>query len=124
MKSFILVADTVGNPDFGQDPTRRKWGAEPLRCAVNKNNYKEVLFEWQNEYDIGMGNFVDGYILDPITEERLAHVSYGGGLSDPKYTAAGDKWMDFNKMEMTEDDIIMIPNSSVRELRKAEAQDV
>lgn len=121
MKSFILVADTVGNPDFGQDPNRRQYGSEPLRCAVNKNNYLKVLREWQGDNDVGGGNFTDAYILDPITEERLAYVSYNGRLSDPEYTCIGTTWMDFNDMEMTETEIRMIPNSSYREREKANA---
>ena len=70
MKSFILVADTVGNPDHGQNPYERKYGVEPLRAVVNKDNYLQILRDWQGENDVGGGNFVDRCVRRSWTQNE------------------------------------------------------
>jgi hypothetical protein len=70
MDTYKLTADTVGNPDHGQDPTRPLWGAPPLRVSdIKLEDIVTTFRDWIGEHDLGGGN---------ITNCRLSRKKVGG----------------------------------------------
>ena len=77
-----VVLRSVGNPDFGQDPTRELWGCEPRRVE-NVSNFKEasdVCLKFIRENNLGGGNWAGGDIYSG--HERVGKVCYNGRIVD------------------------------------------
>ncbi len=87
MYDYYLEADTVGNPDFRQDPTQELWGVPPLRMWAEPKDFKRLLREWIGENDIGGGNLSNARILRKTKDEtewkHYLDISYNGRLWEP-----------------------------------------
>ena len=80
---FKVRLASVGNPDFGQDPSRRLYGAEPNRtveCATIKEAAAECM-KFIAANDMGSGNWSGGKVTD-ATGKAVAQISYNGCIWD------------------------------------------
>jgi len=80
---FKVRLASVGNPDFGQDPSRRLYGAEPNRTAscTTLEEAVELCMEFISANDLGGGNWSGGRVTD-ATGKAVAQISYNGSLWD------------------------------------------
>ncbi len=77
--------ESVGNPDYRQDPEKPLWGAEPNRI-VPVDSFKQASDEcikFIDENELGGGNWSGGDILND-EGEVIASVSYNGRVWDNK----------------------------------------
>lgn len=80
-----VVLNSVGNPDKRQDHTKPLPGVSMELVTVN--TYKEAsdaVQKYNNENNIGAGNYDGGEIVSP-TGEIVAIVSYNGRVWDGPY---------------------------------------
>lgn len=76
---------SVGNPDFGQNPNERLWGAEMDRM-VEVATFEDASVEclkFISDNDLGSGNWSGGDVFDEHGV-IIATVSYNGRVWDMK----------------------------------------
>jgi len=76
---FKVRLASAGNPDMGQDPRRRKYGAEPNRTdtVMTLREAAARCREFIELNDLGGGNWAGGQVHDGMNQE-VAYVSYNG----------------------------------------------
>jgi len=75
--------ESVGNPDYGQNPNKPLWDAEPNRIVPVKS-FKQASAEcikFIDENELGSGNWSGGDILND-EGKVIARVSYSGLVRD------------------------------------------
>ena len=74
-----VMLTSVGNPDHGQDPSRRLLGVpRQWRAVESLGRASEVCRAFIVEHDLGGGNWNAGLVRRRDTKEELATVSYNG----------------------------------------------
>ena len=75
---MIVVLESVGNPDFGQDPDRPMWGCTPNHAKVVKTfkEASEACVKFIDDNELGGGNWSGGLIKK--NGKAIANVSYNG----------------------------------------------
>lgn len=73
----VLVAETCGNPDFGQNPERPLPGVGRLTVKVADFSVaSHALRQWVREHHVGGGNLKRAEIM--VGNQVVAKVSYNG----------------------------------------------
>lgn len=75
---------SVGNPDFGQDPTRPLYGVKNTLAIVDSlAAAARACRKWIEDNDLGSGNWVGGKVIDRTTKQQVAQISYNGRIWNP-----------------------------------------
>ena len=104
---------SVGNPDFGQNPNEKLWGAEEDRF-VSVSTFDEASFECMrfiHNNDLGSGNWSGGDIFNDHGA-RIAYVSYNGRVWE---LGKGGERYGGNEIEIDRE---LVMNKIVEETRK------
>lgn len=75
----IILLDTVGNPDFGQDGSRRLPGTRPEIAMVGRlEDAPKAVQAYVQRYNLGAGNCPDFQIIQDGV--HIAEISYNGRI--------------------------------------------
>lgn len=71
--------ESVGNPDFRQDPDQPLFGCEPNKLVpvANFRQARDLCMKFINDNDLGSGNWAGGEVMDE-NNKVIAHISYNG----------------------------------------------
>lgn len=75
---YKVKLSSVGNPDFGQNPNARKYGAEKNKFVACESfkQASELCIQFIRDNELGGGNWSGGLITE--SGKAVARVSYNG----------------------------------------------
>lgn len=96
---FVLL-DSVGNPDFGQNPNARMSGVATKRVKVQSlNEASAACREYIERNHLGGGNWAGGLVTDE-GDIAIAEISYNGRIWPGGYTAGNKSLFKHRAVEL------------------------